>query len=139
MSSPWTPLPRVLLLLLLLARACAQFGNANVKWDANNAPHVTTPESVPLRDYVAPKNARRTSLAAQSVAELTDILAGFNVECEACETPSHYVSKIRSACLALGPKALKAQLAKRGLRCEGCSMKEHYLDRLLDAVHLPPK
>lgn len=128
-----------LLLMLLCVHVRAQFGNAHVKWDSSNNPHVTTPESVPPQEFTATASSRRTGLAAHPVAKLSQILAGLNAECEACETQSHYISKIRSTCLSLGPKALKAQLTKRGIRCEGCTMKEHYLDRVLDTVHLSPK
>ena len=127
-----------LLLLLCLPRALAQFGNANVKWDSSNQPHVTTPESVPTREYSAPANGRRTSLNAQPVSTLTEILTGLKTECEACVTRTHYVSKIRSTCLALGPKALKEQLKLRGIRCSGCTQREHYLDKVLDTVHMSP-
>ena len=125
--------------LLLAVGAHAQFGNANVQWDSNAQPSVKAPGSVPTRDHVAPPNARRTGLMQLPVATLTEILASLNAECPTCQSHGHFVSRIRAACLAMGPKALKAQLAKRGLRCDGCTMREHYMDRVLDTVHLSPK
>ena len=107
-----------------------QFGNANVQWD-NAKPTVTTPTAA----HHAPTD--HASLQQLSTEALTGILSGLHTTCDTCETHGHYVSRIRSACLALGPKALKAQLALRGVRCEGCTMREHFLDRVMDTIHMP--
>ena len=127
------------LLLGAFAFASAQFGNANVQWDSQANPTISQPDAVPTQDFKATANSRRAGLASLPVAKLIEVLSGLNVECVECMTPGHYVSRVRSACLALGPKALKAQLSKRGVLCEGCTQKEHYLDRVLDTVHLLPK
>ena len=126
-------------LALLLDVAAGQFGTAHVSWDSKNNPSVSTPGEVPMREFAPPVDGRRTGLSQLPVTALHDILAGLNTECPSCETTGHYVSRIRSQCLALGPKALKQQLTKRGLRCDGCTMREHYLDRVLDTVHLAPR
>ena len=105
----------------------------------------TPPESVAPREFVASAHGRRTELSSHCVATLTDILAGLNAECEACSTQSHYVSKIRSACLGLGLKALKAQLSKRGLRCttlsdlaaRATSVNDGAVDRAVSTATLP--
>ena len=129
---------RGVLLAACAACAAAQFGNANVQWDSAANPTVNAGEPT-LHSFKAPEDGRRTSLASLSRSSLSDILTGLNAECPACETDGHYISRIRSTCFALGPKALKAQLTKRGVKCEGCSMREHYLDKVLDTVHLAPK
>ena len=129
----------VAIVLACASGACAQFGNAHVQWDSNANPTVSMPGAVPSREFTAPADGRRTSLARLPVVALTDILTGLSAECDACQTRGHFVSRIRSACLALGPKALKAQLAKRGVRREGGTMREHYLDRVLDTIHLSPR
>ena len=122
------------LLFLLTITAHAQFGNAHVHWD-NAHPTVLTNEA-PTVDYTAPADGRHNSLSSHSIMQLSEILTGLNTECTSCETLGHYVSKIRAACLALPPKALKSQLSARGVKCEGCTMREHYLDRVLDTIHL---
>ena len=127
------------LLPCLLAHASCQFGNAHVQWDAQSNPTVTAPNAVPIRDIKVTADGRKRGLMSLPVETLTEILSGMNVECATCQTLGHYVSKVRSTCFGLGPKALKAQLAKRGVKCEGCTQKEHYLDRVLDTIHLWPK
>ena len=127
------------LLPCLVAHALAQFGNAHVQWDAQANPTVTTPDTVPTRNVKVTADGRKTGLMSLPIATLTEILSGLNVECTECESVGHFVSKVRSTCLGLGPKALKVQLAKRGVKCEGCTQKEHYLDRVLDTVHLWPR
>ena len=117
----------VCLHVALLPAVSCQFGNAQVNWENSN-PTVTTPK--------APEPSQHLSLEQLPKAMLTDILNGLNAKCATCETHGHYVSRIRSACLSLGPKALKAQLALRNVRCDGCTMREHYLDRVLDTVHI---
>jgi hypothetical protein len=140
-----------LLLSAWLSGVVAQFGNAQVQWENAN-PTVTTP--------TAHANADQASLQQLSAEDLVGVLSGLNVECDSCNTRGHYISRIRSACLSMGPKALKAQcvisqtpvlllvprrrarcpcgrLAARGVACDGCTMREHYLDRVLDTVHVP--
>ena len=131
---------RWLTLSLLPALARAQFGNAQVQWDASANPNVIVPNMEPLKEFKATKGSRSTGLAALSIEELSAIQAGLGVgECPLCTTQGHYISSIRHACLDLGAKAVKSQLVKRGLRCEGCTTREQYLDKLLDAVHVPLK
>ena len=128
------------LALALTNLASAQFGNANINWGSEASPAVVVNNEEPLRDIrnPAPRGVRQTGLASLQAAELEDILAGFGLS-RLGTTNAHMISQIRAACLGLAPKALKAQLATRGLRCDGCTHREAYLDRLLDSVHIAPK
>ena len=128
------------LTLALTNLASAQFGNANINWGSEASPAVVVNNEEPLRDIrnPAPSGVRQTGLASLQAAELEDILAGFGLS-RLGTTNAHMISQIRAACLGLAPKALKAQLATRGLRCDGCAHREAYLDRLLDSVHIAPK
>ena len=123
-------------LALVLCPVHAAFGNAFVQWDSAN-PSVRT-DDVPLQDFKPPQGTRRNGLEALGIEPLVQILEGLgSTECKLCNTKGHYISKIRAAVLALGPKAVKSQLARRGLTCSGCSSREQFLDQLLDSVHLP--
>ena len=125
------------LLAMALTASSAQFGTASVQWQNSNP---TVGESPPLKDIKTPEGSRRSGLHGLSVESLTAIMEdGFSKGCEGCAHKGHWVSRIRSECLALGPKGIKQQLVRRGIKCTGCSSREHYLDRLLDVVHLPLK
>ena len=129
------------LALALASLVSAQFGNANINWGSSSepSPAVVVNNEEPLRDVKSsPRGIRRTGLTSLQAAELEDILAGFGLG-RLGTTNAHMLSQIRAACLGLAPKALKAQLATRGLRCDGCAHREAYLDRLLDSVHIAPK
>ena len=131
----------LVLLLALVPTTLSQFGNAFVQWDANAVPTVHTPGLPAQREYIAPSGkSRRESLLQLDQKSLIEILSKLDAEtCMTCETNGHYISKIRAACLGLGPKGLKQQLLKRGVKCDGCTMREHYLDKVLDTIHLMPK
>ena len=122
----------------MLCAAGAQFGNLEIKWEtsANGAsrPRVAEDQHV---EFVPPEHVRKVSLSELPVSALTDIMTGLGASCETCATRGHWLSRVRAACLEMGPKALKKSLNDRGVKCEGCTMREHYLDRLLDSLHLP--
>ena len=114
-----------------------QFGNLEIKWESSasgDKPRLSEDRTV---EWTPPKDIRRTSLANLPISSLSDIVEGLGASCDSCSTHSHWVSRVRSACYELAPKALKKSLSARGVKCEGCAMREHYLDRLLDSVHLP--
>ena len=125
------------LLMSAVCGACGQFGNLEIKWETSAAggrPRVTEDRSV---DFTPPKDVRRTSLSQLPISTLSEIVTSLGGTCERCVSRGHWVSRVRSACLELAPKALKKSLSDRGVKCEGCTMREQYLDRLLDSVHLP--
>ena len=122
--------------LALLPLTAAGFGSANVEWDSNNNPSVATNEP-PLRDFKAPAGTRQSGLSSLAIEDLAAILEGVGVACDACQTRGHYISRVRSACLDLPAKQVRAQLTKRGVRCDGCTSREQFLDKLLDSAHLP--
>jgi hypothetical protein len=117
----------------------AQFGNLNVQWPTSSSQEGTAPRlaSDPLRDYKAPKDARRLALAALGADDLSVIATQLGAACETCESTGHWVSLIRSAVLSLAPNAIQRHLTKRGVRCKACTTREALIDRLLDTVHLP--
>ena len=127
--------------LLLVAPACAQFGNLAVSWDAPTTvgagaqPRLST-EAV-LRDYKPLTDVRREALPSLSGEALTSIAAGIGATCPSCQTQGHWVSAVRGKVLELPPKALRVALQQRGVRCDACT-REMLTDKLLDSVHLPP-
>ena len=92
--------------LLALARcAHAQFGNLRVQWNAAGQANV-------IEDKLLPPSApaeRYANLNGLSIEELSQILTGLSLVCEACSTEGHLISRIRAGVFEMPQKALKAR------------------------------
>ena len=106
---------RVPILFLLFGSAHAQFGNLEVKWQADAStgskdarPSMGTPELMAKPDG----KTRSTNLRSLTNERLEGIVTEFGLSCDLCTNAGHWISRVRSGGGCVGGESPPARTAQ---------------------------